>query len=121
VLFLHLKRFTYGSFGPIKLNTRVSFPIRDLDVALLAPAADSPLAAALGSSALPRYDLYAVAHHSGSASGGHYTAHCRSVDGRKWFLFNDSRVTLSDESALCSSSAYVLCFMQRGFKWASSS
>ncbi|CAM9633739.1 unnamed protein product [Ectocarpus fasciculatus] len=44
------------------------------------------------------YELFAVLIHSGSALGGHYYAHIKSLgDDAGWFTFNDSRVTPTDE------------------------
>ena len=38
------------------------------------------------------YELYGVCNHSGSCSGGHYTAHIKCSDN-KWYLFNDTIVS----------------------------
>lgn len=39
------------------------------------------------------YDLYGVVNHHGSLYGGHYTAYCQNFLDKKWYEFNDSRVT----------------------------
>merc|ERR550514_1635413 len=57
------------------------------------------------------YDLYAVAHHSGSLSAGHYTSHAK-VGGR-WMYFNDAHVSEASEASLQSSTAYILFYMRR--------
>ncbi|CAM9428117.1 unnamed protein product [Discosporangium mesarthrocarpum] len=46
------------------------------------------------------YELYAVLIHSGSALGGHYYAHIKSLDDGRWYTFNDSHVTPIRESAV---------------------
>lgn len=38
------------------------------------------------------YELYGICNHSGSCSGGHYTAHIKCMDN-KWYLFNDTIVS----------------------------
>lgn len=38
------------------------------------------------------YELYAVSNHSGSFSGGHYTAYCKYIGSNEWSHFNDSSV-----------------------------
>lgn len=38
------------------------------------------------------YELLAVMVQSGSATSGHYYAHIKSMEDRKWYNFNDSRV-----------------------------
>ncbi|XP_071315101.1 ubiquitin carboxyl-terminal hydrolase 12-like isoform X2 [Trachinotus anak] len=40
------------------------------------------------------YELYAVVDHYGALRGGHYTATVKSQDGKTWYNFNDTRVTL---------------------------
>lgn len=38
------------------------------------------------------YDLYAVVHHLGALSSGHYVASVKSQTTRKWHYFNDNQV-----------------------------
>jgi ubiquitin C-terminal hydrolase len=59
------------------------------------------------------YQLYAVVHHGGSISSGHYYATC--LCRRKWFLFNDSMISAQAPDWLehSASSAYILLFKKR--------
>ncbi|KAL2613060.1 hypothetical protein R1flu_024752 [Riccia fluitans] len=59
------------------------------------------------------YDLYGVCCHVGSLSGGHYTALCKNWENDMWYCFNDSSVSPTQESAVISSSAYILFYQQR--------
>ncbi|XP_018559455.1 ubiquitin carboxyl-terminal hydrolase 47 isoform X1 [Lates calcarifer] len=38
------------------------------------------------------YDLYALVHHFGNLSGGHYTAEIKSFETGEWYHFNDDTV-----------------------------
>ena len=58
------------------------------------------------------YDLYAVVHHLGALSAGHYVASVKAADG-KWRCFNDSQVIETDEKELVSPSAYLLFYIRR--------
>ncbi|XP_076119043.1 ubiquitin carboxyl-terminal hydrolase 3 [Alosa pseudoharengus] len=104
VLCLHLKRFHWTAYLRNKVDTYVEFPMRGLDMRgyLLDP--DS----ALRQNCL--YDLAAVVVHHGSGVGsGHYTAY-GSHEGR-WYHFNDSTVTLTDEAAVRKAKAYILFYV----------
>eukprot|EP00752_Nemacystus_decipiens_P010349 g9219.t1 len=61
------------------------------------------------------YDLYAVVHHLGALSSGHYVASVKSQPSGKWHYFNDDQVTEVEEDELgsSSSSAYILFYMRR--------
>ena len=64
------------------------------------------------------YDLYAVVHHLGALSAGHYVASVKAADG-KWRCFNDSQVIETDEKELvserrtCSSTSGATCGTRR--------
>ena len=45
----------------------------------------------------PTYDLYAVINHSGTLTGGHYTAFAKNRDDLKWYHYNDSLVNEASE------------------------
>lgn len=93
-LVIHLKRFSFQSshssrfslsprswYGPKegKISVRLDFPLDGLNLTSYAPAGEKGL-----------YDLYAVVHHFGSLTSGHYTATVRS-QGR-WFYADDARI-----------------------------
>lgn len=103
VLCLHLKRFHWTTFFRNKVDTYVKFPMQSLDMRgyLLEPEAAAP------DSCL--YDLAAIVVHHGSGIGsGHYTAY-GSHEGR-WYHFNDSTVTLTNEEAVTKAKAYILFY-----------
>ncbi|XP_053128809.1 ubiquitin carboxyl-terminal hydrolase 3 isoform X4 [Hemicordylus capensis] len=109
VLCLHLKRFHWTAYLRNKVDTYVEFPLRGLDMKcyLLEPENSVP------GSCL--YDLAAVVVHHGSGVGsGHYTAYA-THDGR-WFHFNDSTVTLTDEETVVKAKAYILFYVDRQAK-----
>ncbi|XP_034541611.1 ubiquitin carboxyl-terminal hydrolase 3 [Notolabrus celidotus] len=106
VLCLHLKRFHWTAFLRNKVDTYVEFPLKGLDMRgyLLEPENSLP------ESCL--YDLAAVVVHHGSGVGsGHYTAY-GSHEGR-WYHFNDSTVTLTNEDAVRKAKAYILFYVER--------
>jgi len=127
VLVVHLKRFSIGTssssglmFGGIfgggnggnksKINTSVKFPIEGFDVKeYLAP--ESPERTLGKNNTL--YDLIGVVNHSGSLNGGHYVADCMNRDDKKWYHYNDSRVTSSPKGSLSSTGAYILFYLRR--------
>uniref|UniRef100_A0A6Q2XQH8 Ubiquitin carboxyl-terminal hydrolase n=1 Tax=Esox lucius TaxID=8010 RepID=A0A6Q2XQH8_ESOLU len=106
VLCLHLKRFHWTSYLRNKVDTYVEFPLRDLDMRgyLLEPE-NSLRGGCL-------YDLAAVVVHHGSGVGsGHYTAYGRQ-EGR-WYHFNDSTVTPTEEETVVKAKAYILFYTER--------
>jgi ubiquitin carboxyl-terminal hydrolase 8 len=59
------------------------------------------------------YDLYGICHHSGSVSGGHYTASVKNANG-KWYHFNDREVSeIKDVSKLINPKAYCLFYRKK--------
>eukprot|EP00439_Symbiodinium_sp_Y106_P019780 s4138_g2.t1 len=118
---IHLKRFVADSSSIDKDGSFVRFPFElDLSQWLAGP----PTEEGLGTAARPdmrsnckslpgeQYKLYAVVNHSGSLSYGHYTAYCKVGEGsdKKWYLFNDARVTQASESDVVSPEAYLLFY-----------
>ncbi|XP_061565791.1 ubiquitin carboxyl-terminal hydrolase 47-like isoform X2 [Cololabis saira] len=99
VLTLLLKRFTfdYKQSRYVKLYNRVAVA-RHLHIANC------------------RYNLYAVVHHWGDLTGGHYTADIKSFETGDWYSFNDSVVKRvgqlfePGDDCLRSCTAYLLMY-----------
>eukprot|EP00794_Sanderia_malayensis_P007084 gene7084-7884_t len=104
VLVIHLKRFSYNRWWRDKLDTLVEFPIRDLNLTPYVFDKNHPAAV---------YDLHAVSNHYGGLGGGHYTAYAKNCHDGKWYYYDDSSVSLADESQIVSKAAYVLFYTRR--------
>ena len=103
ILIIQIKRFNHYN----KINTKVNFPLKDLDI-------NNYIISNKNNSSI-KYDLFAVANHYGSLNYGHYTAFCKNSLTNKWYHYNDSMVTeINDESLIISSNAYVLFYRQKG-------
>ena len=59
------------------------------------------------------YDLYGVVNHYGTMGGGHYTAYCQNFLNKKWYEFNDSRVSEIGRNDIVSGDSYVLFFTRK--------
>jgi ubiquitin C-terminal hydrolase len=101
VLVVHLKRFSYTSWRRNKVATMVTCSPNVVD---MRPYCSSDLPEQLSS----QYQLFGVAQHVGSLSGGHYTACCRT-EMDQWSQFNDTQVSPAND-VLGGPSAYVLFF-----------
>lgn len=106
-LVVHLKRFT--SDGR-KINTLVNFPFFNCNI--------DPYCFGYGRDNI-KYDLYAIANHTGGTGGGHYYAYCLDYDGM-WREYNDTSVMLRANSEdpeslsrLVTNSAYMLFYKKR--------
>uniref|UniRef100_A0A7M4G267 Ubiquitin carboxyl-terminal hydrolase 19 n=1 Tax=Crocodylus porosus TaxID=8502 RepID=A0A7M4G267_CROPO len=114
VLIIQLKRFSFRSFiWRDKINDMVDFPVRSLDLSKFCIGQKEE-------QQLPTYDLYAVINHYGGMIGGHYTAYARLPSDKNsqrsdvgWRLFDDSTVTMVDESQVVTRYAYVLFYRRR--------
>ncbi|KAL0023705.1 hypothetical protein WJX79_004777 [Trebouxia sp. C0005] len=113
VLVLHLKRFSAnnnasGIFSRFSAMSKDTTPIEIVaDNLDLSPYCSM---AARKQARKPVYNLTAVTNHSGSMSGGHYTAQCRSALDNSWYDCNDSSVRPDKFVEGPSSSAYVLFY-----------
>ncbi|XP_062978176.1 ubiquitin carboxyl-terminal hydrolase 19 isoform X2 [Elgaria multicarinata webbii] len=114
VLIIQLKRFSFRSFiWRDKINDMVDFPVRSLDLSKFCIGQKDE-------QQVPMYDLYAVINHYGGMIGGHYTAYARLPSDKNsqrtdvgWRLFDDSTVTIVDESQVVTRYAYVLFYRRR--------
>ena len=142
ILIIHLKRFQFTQHFRRKLRNMVVFPIEGLDLSHVIASDTHESEASNGvqhadcvegecsssnakqqtnghpsdgrSEAL--YDLYAVVHHLGALTGGHYVASVRSGCDGKWKLFNDALVTEISSRDIVDASAYILFYVRRDVK-----
>ncbi|KAJ1783704.1 ubiquitin-specific protease doa4 [Coemansia sp. RSA 2167] len=103
VLIVHLKRFsTIGHFRE-KLETNVLVPTQKLFMQNYVIRGNHPST---------MYNLYGVANHFGTLSGGHYTASVFNGLRDQWNYFDDTRVSPTPETQVASPAAYLLFFVQ---------
>lgn len=101
ILVIDLKRFNH-SFQ--KNQILVSFPLDNLNLSdyVIGYKKNSYL-----------YELYGVCNHSGSVSGGHYTAYVKNANG-KWYHFNDTSVSeIGINESIISPKAYCLFYRKK--------
>ena len=110
VLILHLKRFSGGGLSRFsrfsKNSARVSFDT-ELDISKYCSAPSVSEAVQRNGF---KYRLFAISHHSGSLSGGHYFAEVENAFDKSWYNLNDSIVSSCRQPASSSSTAYVLFY-----------
>ncbi|KAJ9162941.1 hypothetical protein P3X46_022672 [Hevea brasiliensis] len=102
VLVIHLKRFSYSRSMKHKLETFVNFPIHDLDL--------TSYVANKNSTQRQLYELYALTNHYGGMGSGHYTAHIKLLDEKRWYNFDDSHISPISEDEVKTAAAYVLFY-----------
>jgi ubiquitin C-terminal hydrolase len=95
VLILCLKRFIarYSSDGRIMLDKNQA------DVSI-------PLNMDLSNS---KYELYAIAHHTGGQRGGHCFSSLKKPGG-KWVTVDDTAVSMATDGTFCGSTPYLLFY-----------
>ncbi|CAK7342097.1 unnamed protein product [Dovyalis caffra] len=101
ILVVHLKRFSYSRYIRNKLETYVDFPIDDFDLSTYTSQKDSQFS--------NHYVLYAISNHHGGMGCGHYDSFI-DLGYRRWYEFNDSRVSPVREDDIKTSAAYVLFY-----------
>ncbi|XP_076469437.1 ubiquitin carboxyl-terminal hydrolase 19-like [Babylonia areolata] len=114
ICIIQLKRFTSFDVFNRKIDTKVDFPIRGLDLTPYKYHHDPNDPPAL-------YDLYGVINHIGSTLGGHYTCRARCADLNspfqnevEWRLFDDWQVyPVNNEKSVVDQNAYVLFYRRR--------
>lgn len=129
LLCISLTRFRVDYGTTSKNNTKVIFPLNDLDLAAVSDATPSSSGKGEDWSGPFKYYCYAAILHSGSLSGGHYTAFVRDQNPSKndgtWYYCNDSIIipkTITNETAADAagiygmehgSSAYILFYSRQ--------
>jgi ubiquitin C-terminal hydrolase len=106
VLCLVLKRFYWTESTRAKINTRVIFPLKNLNIS---PYCTSDV----DSNTI--FDLQSVViHHGAGFQSGHYTSFCFNRETDTWFHFNDNNVDVaSEEEVKSGSGAYILFYEKR--------
>ena len=97
IMIICLKRFVNNLQ---KINTRVSFPIKNLNLKDFCIGYDKNSSV---------YNLYGVCNHTGGFGGGHYFAYCKHRN-KKWYKYNDSHISEISESVIVSENAYCLFY-----------
>ncbi|XP_011409062.2 PREDICTED: ubiquitin carboxyl-terminal hydrolase 15-like [Amphimedon queenslandica] len=104
ILVIHLKRFSYNRYFRNKIESKVEFPLENLDLSKYVVNEEEPQ---------PLYDLFAVSNHFGGLGGGHYTAYAKNKDNGKWYSFDDSHVSEASADSICSSASYLLFYQRK--------
>lgn len=133
VLVVHLKRFQFSTYSRRKLHNLVKFPVHDLDMSpyvvtedgdkegeeegekeeqAVEHQEDGALSPDEGRS-VGDYELYAVVHHLGTLSSGHYVSSIRCRKTGQWHCFNDNIVSTIKEREVVSDSAYILFYVRK--------
>ena len=99
ILIINLNRFNNNNR---KIRTLVDFPLENLDMSKYVKGYNKNTY---------KYNLYAVANHTGSAGGGHYYAYIKNGDS--WYNFNDTQVTkLTTRHKIVTSNVYLLFYIK---------
>lgn len=106
MLIVQLKRFEY--LGKTrKIKSKIDFPLEGLDISDAVSNVNL-----FYKNDIPKYNLYAVANHSGGADGGHYYAYCKNMLNGCWYEMNDTHVIRMKKSDVVTSNAYILFFVR---------
>jgi ubiquitin carboxyl-terminal hydrolase 2 len=102
-LIIVLNRFVKGRHAH-KRDDFVDFPLKSLDISKYCIGYDRKNS---------KYDLYAVANHTGGMGGGHYYAYCKNLNGN-WYEYNDRNVDqVHNLDEIVSNDAYVLFYQKK--------
>ena len=104
VMIIQLKRFNTRLR---KNNRHISCPMKlNMTKYVTHPAAHDNN----GNVGLQMYNLVGVIEHSGTLTGGHYTAKCKVNGGVGWKLFNDATVSTIPDKEVITTNSYVLVY-----------
>ncbi|XP_053694384.1 ubiquitin carboxyl-terminal hydrolase 3-like [Sabethes cyaneus] len=110
VLCLHIKRFRWNNFYRTKIDLRISFPIKSLDMSQF--VLNNGPETRRSNSSCNVYDLAAViVHHGNGSSCGHYTSY--AINNGVWMHFNDHTVKEVSSAAVAECKPYILFYIKR--------
>ena len=102
ILIICFKRFIKDSDKWEKKEDFIDFPINNMDMKEFVIGPDKENS---------KYDLFAVSQHYGSSGYGNYTAVCKN--NGKWFSYDGSSCSETNENSVLSSAAYVLFYRRQ--------
>ncbi|KAJ5072748.1 ubiquitinyl hydrolase 1 [Anaeramoeba ignava] len=103
-LIIHLKRFAFSGNPTEKINNRVIFPLKNLDLSQFAFEKTNVENSY-------QYNLYSVIVHLGQdRKSGHFITY--SKRGEVWFELNDSNVSHVSQETVSESQAYILFYQK---------
>lgn len=108
VLIIQLKRFRQIGINWRKVQTRVDFPLRNLDIT--ASLTDLKLLEEMGIQS--KYSLHGTINHYGSISAGHYTSYVKNPFDKKWYLYDDNECIEVSNSNIEKENAYILFYIR---------
>ncbi|XP_031623555.1 ubiquitin carboxyl-terminal hydrolase 3-like [Contarinia nasturtii] len=110
VLCLHIKRFRWNNFFRTKIDLRIKFPIKSLDMSqYVLNNVPETRRSNLNNHV---YDLAAViVHHGNGSSCGHYTSFANN--NGTWLHFNDQTVKEVEMSTVAECKPYMLFYSRR--------
>lgn len=106
ILVIHFIRFKMGPYNISKINSKVTFPLKDLKLDQCQldwhKSKDS-------------YDLFSTSNHRGSYGSGHYVAYCQNPLNERWYMFDDDDVLHLEQNELDDiiPSAYMLFYKRK--------
>jgi ubiquitin C-terminal hydrolase len=100
ILIIDLKRFNNANK---KIHGLVTTPLTDVDFSKYVYGYNNQEYI---------YDLFGTGNHSGSAMGGHYTAHIKNSNG-KWYSFNDTHINEIQEDKVIHQYTYCLFYRKK--------
>lgn len=106
ILIIKLNRFKHTLFNGFvrthKIENLIEFPITELNISKYsAPHIND----------CTTYRLYAICHHMGTLSTGHYYASCYDPHKKTWFTYNDTHISPIDNPLdLIKQDAYILFY-----------
>ena len=108
IMIIHLKRFETIKGEQQRNNKSIEFPIENLDTFPLV----HPYFKKYNQNFM--YNLYGISIHTGTLSGGHYTANIKNINGdKKWYEWDDSIIKEIDKPINSGSGPYVLFYHRK--------
>jgi hypothetical protein len=109
VLVIQLKRFRQVGLMWRKVQTSVDFPLKNLDFSQHVTDLDFLVKNGIET----KYDLHGMVSHFGTLTFGHYISIVQNPFDRRWYMYDDGKVTAINEQQLNKESAYILFYVRK--------